>query len=745
MKHNPPLFQYALKRSLKKSTPQFKLKKLFFAQMLFGLGLTTFIPLSKINAQTIDVSSSNQEALQNLPVIRLQAVNEKNSVLEGQISSHNRLGFLGEKDFLETPFSTIGYTEQYIENQQAKDITDVIAKTDPAVFTNGASGGWAENFYIRGFASSPSDMSMNGLFGMTPFYRTSPEMFERIDVLKGPSALLNGMPPAGSVGGTINLVTKRASNTPINRLTTTYMSDSQFGGHLDIGRRFGQNKEFGVRLNTVYRDGTGAIKHQNKKTELFSLGVDWRGEKARISADVYAAEDRVDGVTRGINLSPGITIPKPPKPNTLLNPDWSFVETKDKGAMVRAEYDFNDQLMTYITYGQSKTNYKYNGAMSATLLDQHGKLNTTIGQLAFDLEKKSADIGIKGELDTGVISHQWVANATYYEHHQNDYGVRTVAGANWPTNIYNPVWGQPVPFNTPFISKTTSHLSSYGLADTLSFAQDKVQLTFGIRHQNVISKAFYPKTDTRPPSRSRYDKSAITPGAAILFRLTDNVSLYANYIEGLSQGTTAPSNAENNGEIFTPFKTKQKELGIKVEFSKFANGLNIFEIEKPSSYLDPVTNVFSADGKQRNRGIEWSFFGKPIEYVRILGGIAYIDPKLTKTAGGKNQGNTATGVAKQQAKLGVEWDISQLHGLTLTGNITAVSKQYINQENTLYASGRTLYDLGARYKSNVLSYPVVIRTTINNVTNKAYWGMPQLSNLALGAPRTYMLSASIDF
>lgn len=43
------------------------------------------------------------------------------------------------------------------------------------------------------------------------------------------------------------------------------MSDSQFGGHLDIGRRFGQNKDFGVRLNTVYRDGTGAIKDQDKK------------------------------------------------------------------------------------------------------------------------------------------------------------------------------------------------------------------------------------------------------------------------------------------------------------------------------------------------------------------------------------------------------------------------------------------------------------------------------------------------
>ena len=735
-------FQHALKPQCRDLSPQFKLKNLISAQMLLGFGLTLVIPISTIHAQTPDLPSSDHEALQNLPTIHVQAVNEKNSVLAGQISSQNKLGFLGEKGFLETPFNSIGYTDQYIENQQAKDITDVIAKTDPSVFTNGASGGWSENYYIRGFASSTSDMSMNGMFGITPFYRSSPEMFERIEVLKGPTALLNGMPPAGSVGGMVNLVSKRAGDDPLQRFTATYMSDSQFGGHLDIGRRFGQNKDFGVRLNTVYRDGTGAIKDQDKKTALVSLGVDWRGERARISADLYTAEDRVDGVNRGINLLSGVAIPKPPKPDTLLNPDWSFVETKDKGAMLRGEYDLSDRVMAYATYGQSKTDYKYNGAMSATVLDSQGRLETKIGQLAFDLEKKSADLGIKGKFDTGSIGHQWVVNATYYQHDQNDYGVRNVAGAEWITNLYHPVWGNPVRFNAPHISKTASRLNSYGIADTLSFAQDQVQLTLGVRQQNVLSEAFNIVTGSRT---SHYDESATTPGAAILFKATEHISLYANYIEGLSQGSTAPYTAANAGEVFAPFKTKQKELGIKMDLGKFSNTLSLFEIEKPSSYTDPVSNIFTADGEQRNRGVEWSFFGAPIANLRVIGGVAYIDPELTKTAGGKNQGNTATGVAKQQAKLGMEWDISMLQGLTLTGNATAVSKQYINQENTLHASGRTLFDIGARYKTNVSSFPLSLAASINNVTNKAYWGMPQLSSLALGAPRTYMLSASIDF
>ena len=70
------------------------------------------------------------------------------------------------------------------------------------------------------------------------------------------------------------MVPKRAGDDPLTRFTTTYMSDSQFGGHLDIGRRFGENKEFGVRFS-VYRDGEGPIKSK-KTTHLFSLGLDWR-------------------------------------------------------------------------------------------------------------------------------------------------------------------------------------------------------------------------------------------------------------------------------------------------------------------------------------------------------------------------------------------------------------------------------------------------------------------------------------
>ena len=320
--------------------------------------------------------------------------------------------------------------------------------------------------------------------------------------------------------------------------------------------------------------------------------------------------------------------------------------------------------------------------------------------------------------------------------------VYRVPGADWTTNLYNPVWGSAADFVAPHISHTEVRLASYGVADTLSMAQHHVQLTLGVRRQQVISDSYNINTGART---SRYDESATSPAAALLVKASDNLSLYANYIEGLSQGATAPMTAANAGEVFAPCKSKQKEMGLKLDLGDFAHTVSLFEITRPSSYTDPVTNVFSFGGEQRNRGIEWSFFGSAMHGLRLMGGVAYTAPKLTQTTGGVNQGKLATGTPKWQGKLGAEWDVPGVQGLALSANATAVSRQYISADNSLWAAGRTTYDLGARYITKVADKPVTLRASVLNATNKSYWGMPQLSSLALGAPRTFALSASVDF
>ena len=117
--------------------------------------------------------------------------------------------------------------------------------------------------------------------------------------------------------------------------------------------------------------------------------------------------------------------------------------------------------------------------------------------------------------------------------------------------------------------------------------------------------------------------------------------------------------------------------------------------------------------------------------------------KLTKTAGGVNQGRYATALPQWQGKLGVEWDVPAVQGLTLTGNALSMSKQYINADNSLSVPGRTVFDLGVRYAVRVADRPVTLRAGVQNVANKAYWAGALTSGT--GAPRTFVASASIDF
>lgn len=721
-----------------------------FLGMPAAYAQTNGTPVSSTQATDMTITAQNQstEADQDLPTVTLPAitveadVEENSNYAGGQVTYTNNMGFLGNKDFLDTPFSAISYTDKFIADQQAVDITDVIAATDPAVYTSGASGESLESYYIRGFASSSNDVTVNGLTGMAPYYRSSPEMFERVEVLKGPSAMLNGMSPNGSIGGSVNLVTKRAGDEPLTQLTTRYLSDSQLGAHVDIGRRFGEDKQFGFRVNGAYREGDSAVDDQEKQAQSAAIALDWRGERARVSADLYTTTDHVDGPTRGVTLASGVDIPSVPDPDTLLNPSWAYFETQTKGAIGRAEFDINDQLTTYASMGVTKWNYDGLSADNAQISNTDGDISTTVGYVGDDNERQSFEVGLNGQFQTGNIGHQIAVNATRYEEEHNLYAAR-FRGVSVDTNIYDPVWGSrpDLDLNPPLLTATDTELTSYGIADTLSFDQDKYQLTLGARYQQLKTE----QTGGMLSTGTKYDENAITPSVALSVKITDQTSLYANYIEGLSKGDTAPTDAENAGEIFAPYKTKQKEVGIKIDLGNFSHTLSAYEIEKPNSYTDTDTNIFSYAGAQRNRGVEWGVFGSPAENVRLMGGISYIDAKLTKMNDGVNEGNQAAGVPKWQSKIGVEWDLPLVENLTLTANANAVSKQYLENDNIQSLPGRTIYGVGARYLTSVNDKPLTLRGSVENVMNKAYWTTADYNDLAIGEPRTFLLSATMDF
>lgn len=670
----------------------------------------------------------------------------------GQVARGSRAGLLGNKEVLDTPFSTISYTSELMEDQQAVTLADVLAN-DPAVrsvsygLTNAAGAG--DSFLIRGLAIQNSVL-FDGIPGIAPSRTLPVETAERIEVLKGPNALLNGMAPGagGSVGGAINMVPKRADDQPLTRVTASYMSDGIFGTHLDLGRRFGDDNQWGVRFNGVYRNGNTPTAGQSIDLSAATIGIDYRARDLRLSLDAghQTLNNKAPQGSGGFGIDDSIDIPSAPSGSTRVAQDWEFSRTRSTYLLLKGEYDLSPEWSIYGAAGGSNNRFSYLST-DTYVTDTEGNATATVYYWPDWYNYRTVQGGIKGAFNTGDIKHQVNLGATYLK---KDHGYTTdyYGFTSFATNIYQPsVVAAPslAGFSSDPAKTDTLELPSVAVSDTLSFFDDRLALTVGARHQRVK----YITYDTSSGvGTTTYDQSAITPVLAAVVKLQPNWSLYGNYIEGLGQGDTAPVGTTNAGQVFPPIKTKQREIGTKYDFGSITATASLFQVQKPSGLSvanADGTYTYKVSGEQRNRGVEIGVYGELSRGLRLLGGVTYTDPRLTKTDSGTNDGKMATNISRWQLNAGVEYDPAMLPGSTLSARAISSSSQYVDEANTRSIGGWTRWDLGARYKTIIASHPTVFKAGVQNLSNRSYWVSGSGSWLYVGQARTYTISVTVDF
>ncbi|AJO78718.1 TonB-dependent receptor [Pseudomonas sp. MRSN 12121] len=661
----------------------------------------------------------------------------------GQVARRGSQGLLGSKDFMETPFSMTTYTSEAVKNQQARTLGDLIA-SDPSVRATNPAGGRYEQFTIRGFSLFNSDVAYNGLYGVLPTYTIDMEMADRVDILKGPTQLINGISPRGSVGGGINVVPKRATDQPITEFTGSYASDSQVGGAVDVGRRFGEDNQFGVRLNAVKQSGDTKWDHQSVDRQMAVLGLDFRGERLRLSTDIGHTERDTDAPQERVQIGPNAKVPDADDVRHNYAQAWSKARTKDTFGTFNAEYDVNDSIMLYGGVGARKSNHDFlRHAVSIT--NDAGDFSVQPRDFTRDENVRTTTAGVRSWFHTGPVSHEVNLAASYFYMDFENGGARYAAS---PSNLYNP---RPTPTPsrpTRFDPKvyTENRFSGVALSDTLGFFDDRLLLTLGARWQRVKVDDWSDgiKGDTA------YDEEKVSPSGGLLFKATDELSLYVNYMEGLSQGKIAPSTSINEDEIFPPFISRQVEAGAKYDAGAFALTAAVFRIKQPAYETNATTRVFGPNGKRQNDGVELSVFGEPLKGFRLLGGVMYIDSELKDTTNGTFDGNRAPATPKYNVNLGAEWDVPKVQGLTLTARGIYSSSQYLDQANSKEIDSWERFDLGARYAFKVDDKHVTLRANVENVLDKRYWSSAGASDdsepgLTLATPRTLLLSATVGF
>ncbi|EIK42937.1 putative tonB-dependent receptor protein [Cellvibrio sp. BR] len=655
----------------------------------------------------------------------------------GQVARASRMGILGNVDVFETPFSTQSFTEEFARDQQSRRISDVVA-VDPSVRSPMAEYGDTETFMVRGLPLFTNQVGVNGLYGMTDGRRLTPEFYERVDLLKGPASMLYGVGPFGVVGGNLNLVSKRAADEPLTRLTGSYVSNSQLGGHLDLGRRFGDDNAWGVRLNALKRDGDTPVERQEDSTNNQSLALDYRGTRLKVSVDAANQERRTDGHTANMTYNQGFALPKAPDNQHNFSNSWEFIDTGAKYWMAAAEYEFDPAFSIYANYGQSEGDeeYFYAASQMRRIINNAGDFTARVGGFRGTYDVETYETGVRGEFNWGAVSNRYAL--TYSDLDRTSAGRLVHASGVYTGNIYETAnLPKPTLSYDPLLQNGAVQLSSVGLLNTFGFIDDTVLLTLGARDQKLESGAFSSGVQTRTDEASK-----VTPLSALLVK-AGNYSYYANYSEGLAQGSTAPNGTANQGQLLPPSVTEQYEGGIKFDAGTFGLTAAVFQIAQPNTFTNSA-NVFTADGEQRNRGVELSIFGQPLEGMRLLGGFTYIDAEQTRTREGLNDGKDAIGIPHYNLVLNSEYDFAALPGLTLTSRITAFSDAQADVGNAQSIAGWGTVDLGGRYMTEMSGKALTFHLNLQNLADKSYWNSVSRSFITSGAPRTLLVSVTLD-
>ncbi|MCR9298840.1 TonB-dependent siderophore receptor [Vibrio fluvialis] len=711
-----------------------------------GLGVVAALALGQtgyVGAE--ETATQSSEAKEVITIVGSQ-VDLGGDYQGGQVARSGRAGILGNQDFMDTPFSSSNYTSKLIEDQQAKSVGDVL-KNDTTVRQAVGYGNFQELYMIRGFPVYSDDMTLNGVYGILPRQYVAAEMLERVEVFRGANSFVNGAAPGGSaIGGSINLVPKRAGSEPLTRVTLGTQSGGQAYGAMDVARRFGDNQENGVRVNVVARNGDDAVDDQETQLGVLSLGFDHQGENFRMSADLGYQDHHIDAPRPSV--TPGSAIPSLPSSEANYAQDWTYTDEKQLFGVVRGEYDFSSQTTGWIAGGMRRG--KEHNLLANPTADADGNLTAYLFENVREDTVMSGDTGVRHEFSTGSVGHTVVVSGSVYQSRSKnayvmssstdvgslyDYdSLEQFAGLYYGGSLSDPKETERVTY------------SSAALADTLSLFDDQVKVMLGARLQRLETRSFDYSTGEKTGD---YSKTALTPSVGVVYQPTLDISLYANYSEALLPGETAPADSSNpTGEVLKPNRSEQYEVGAKYDNGSYGAVVSLFQISKPS-YMYDSNNYYTDNGEQRNRGIELSAFGELIESVKVLGGVTLIDAEIVKNADATTEGKQAIGVPKVQANVNIEWATPFVEGLTLEGRTLYTGSQYASADNSLELPSWTRFDLGARYGMKLGDNALTLRARVDNVTDKSYWasagGYPGSNYLVQGAPRTFVLSASYDF
>jgi catecholate siderophore receptor len=654
------------------------------------------------------------------------------------------------RDLQETPRIITILTEDLLQEQGVSTLKDAL-RNQPGISMQHGEGSppAGDQFKIRGF-NARDDINVNSVRDMGSYYR-DPFFVEQLEIIKGPNSAFSGR---GSVGGTVNFVTKKPlpeTATRTNdgaRLELSLGTASLKRATLDLNKPIDLNSA--VRINLMAHDsnipGRDVVKESRQGLyAAYTWGfigptqftVDYLHLRQRDLPDYGLPIDRQN------RLGQGRKVPGDIKFSNFYGYDNDFMHVDVNQLGLTVEHALHNGARIK---NQTRLSHVHNDYVVSAPRINNDPPNFTVKGDHKGRDQK--DTGFNNQtdylfsFDTGGVSHDMVVGVELgqykYKNKKRFDGPPTILTGTRDRDRVNPARATAAQtylgINHHF---ETKEVGVYVL-DTMALNPDW-DLHAGIRWDEVRASALSTRaSDTSSGSRKK--DSEVSYSLGLVRKLDNKSSVYASYgtafkigadfdRNAIQMGGASGDNVVKNSGVFnaSPEKVQSYELGIKRQLD---SGLDLnaalFRTEATRARLPSQAENIIADVQYHVNGLELTAAGNVNSKTRLYAGYVYMDSKVTKTAPAQQfaVGQKLGGTPTHSFNIFATYDVTPQW--TLGGGLQHVSKHFTHVNHVQPVDGSnaageipafTVADLYAAYK---ISQQTQLRLNVYNVTNKKY-------------------------